>query len=156
MATDDASGPFPVSQEVHSAESHIPLSQRIFVNRNLKMPNIHMLGFDMDHTLAVYKKRPFEELAYRCTLDKLISDRGYPESVAQLQYDPDLTIRGLVVDKRHGNLLKADQYSYVTHVRHGVNELPKQDRKRLYRNRRVRLSSEKYMSIDTLFGLPEA
>ena len=143
-------------QAVHSAESHIPLSQRIFVNRNLKMQNIRMLGFDMDHTLAVYKKAPFEELAYRATLKKLVEDRGYPESIAQLQYDPQLTIRGLVVDKRHGNILKTDQYSYVTHVSHGVRPLAKEDRKRLYRNRRVRLSSEKYMSIDTLFGLPEA
>jgi HAD superfamily 5'-nucleotidase-like hydrolase len=146
----------PQAQQIHSAENHIPLAKRVFVNRNLKMQTIRMIGFDMDHTLAVYKKRPFEELAYRTTLHKLIEDRHYPESIAQLQYDPELTIRGLVVDKRHGNILKADQYNYVTHVSHGIRGLSKMERRRLYRNRRVRLSSEKYMSVDTLFGLPEA
>lgn len=137
-------------------ERHIPPSRRIFVNRNLKMESIRMIGFDMDHTLAVYQKLPLETLAFEATRDKLIAERQYPESVRNLLYDPDLVIRGLVVDKRLGNILKIDQYHYVVRVYHGTRRLSKDERRRLYRNSRIRLSSDKYMSIDTLFSLPEA
>ena len=34
----------------------------IFVNRNLRMDNIKIIGFDMDYTLARYHKRAIEEL----------------------------------------------------------------------------------------------
>jgi len=128
----------------------------MFVNRNLKMESVRAIGFDMDHTLAVYKDLPLESLAFDATRDKLIVEKGYPESIRTLEYDPLLIIRGLVVDKRRGNILKADQYSYVVRVYHGTRPVSKDERKSVYRNRRVRLSSPKYMSIDTLFGLPEA
>jgi phosphoserine phosphatase len=38
------------------------------------------VGFDMDHTLAQYKAEPFDQLAYRGALDKLVS-LGYPAAV---------------------------------------------------------------------------
>ena len=37
MADIDPQGSVPSFQEFHTAESHIPQAQRIFVNRNLKM-----------------------------------------------------------------------------------------------------------------------
>jgi HAD superfamily 5'-nucleotidase-like hydrolase len=143
-------------RDPHGSEKHIPPSRRIFVNRNLKMESIRMIGFDMDHTLAVYQKLPLETLAFEATRDKLITEHHYPESVRNLRYDPDLIIRGLVVDKRLGNILKIDQYHYVVRVCHGTRRLSKEERRRLYRNSRIRLSSDKYMSVDTLFSLPEA
>lgn len=150
--------PYPENSlhELHADEQHIVGSRRIFVNRNLKMESVRMVGFDMDHTLAVYRDVPTETLAFEATRDKLIEEKGYPDSIAALQYDPELIIRGLVVDKRLGNILKIDQYSYVVRVYHGTTRVPKPVRRRVYRNSRIRLSSDKYMSIDTLFGLPEA
>ncbi len=142
--------------DLHAGEKHIPHSKRVFVNRNLKMSSIRAIGFDMDHTIAVYQKLPMETLAFEATRDKLIAEKGYPASIASLRYDPDLIIRGLVVDKRRGNILKTDQYNYVVRLYHGTRLVPKEERRRLYRNRRIRLSSAKYMSIDTLFALPEA
>ena len=56
----------------------IERSRRIFVNRNLRMDEIEMVGFDMDYTLALYNQRNLEELSIRCTLDKLVAKRGYP------------------------------------------------------------------------------
>ena len=142
--------------DLHAGEKHIPHPKRVFVNRNLKMSSIRAIGFDMDHTIAVYRKLPMETLAFEATRDKLIAEKGYPQSIAALQYDPQLIIRGLVVDKRRGNILKTDQYNYVVRLYHGIRLVPKEERRRLYRNRRIRLSSPKYMSIDTLFALPEA
>src|SRR5262245_35166568 len=146
----------PQAPDLYAGESHIEPARRVFVNRNLKMRNVRAIGFDMDYTIAVYDKHVLEKLAYDATREKLIADLHYPEAIRALQYDPELVIRGLVVDKRLGNVLKIDQYSYVTRAYHGRRLIPSDERKRLYRSTRVRLSSDKYMSIDTLFGLPEA
>jgi HAD superfamily 5'-nucleotidase-like hydrolase len=142
--------------DLYAGESHIEPARRVFVNRNLKMRSVQAIGFDMDYTIAVYDKYVLEKLAFDATRDKLIAEKHYPEAIRTLEYDPELVIRGLVVDKRLGNVLKIDQYSYVTRAYHGKRLIPSAERKRIYRSTRVRLSSDKYMSIDTLFGLPEA
>jgi 5'-nucleotidase len=138
------------------SEGHIEPEHRIYVNRNLRMRTIRMIGFDMDYTLALYDKVVLENLAFEATRAKLIVELHYPEAIAGLRYDPECVIRGLVVDKRLGNVLKIDQYGYVTRAYHGLRLIPSETRKTMYRNSRIRLSSDRYKSIDTLFGLPEA
>ena len=81
-----------------AGELRIAHSKRVFVNRNLKMRSVQMIGFDMDHTLAVYQDTPLETLAFDATREKLIAEKGYPESIRDLRYDPDLIIRGLVTN----------------------------------------------------------
>jgi hypothetical protein len=41
------------------------LARRIYCNRSLNMKHIKAVGFDMDYTIAQYKPKAFEELAYR-------------------------------------------------------------------------------------------
>jgi HAD superfamily 5'-nucleotidase-like hydrolase len=134
----------------------IPRARRIYVNRNLRMDEVEMIGFDMDYTLALYHQRNLESLSIRCTLDKLIAQRGYPEAIRALEYDPAFAMRGLVVDRRFGNIFKADRYGHVGRVYHGKKQLSRDERHRLYRLERIRLSSPRYAWIDTLFALPEA
>ena len=129
---------------------------RVFVNRNLRMDQIELIGFDMDYTLALYDQSRIEELSMKCTLEKLVANRGYPESILALDYDPQFAIRGLVVDRHYGNVLKMDRYGHVGRVYHGRAELEKEEKHRLYRQQRIRLSSPRYAWIDTLFALPEA
>src|SRR2546426_4063764 len=118
MALPDPQREFAPPSALHAGEWHIEPPRRIFVNRNLKMLNIRMIGFDMDYTLAGYHKLHLEKLAFDSTLDKLLAEKHYPESIRQLRYDPELVIRGLVIDKRLGNILKIDQYNYVTRAYH--------------------------------------
>ncbi|HEX8952395.1 MAG TPA: 5'-nucleotidase domain-containing protein, partial [Polyangia bacterium] len=66
----------------------IPRARRIFVNRNLRMDEIDLIGFDMDYTLALYHQRNLEALSIQCTLDKLVAKRGYPEEIRGLHFDP--------------------------------------------------------------------
>src|SRR5262249_7478827 len=81
---------------------HLPPPElRIFVNRNLRMDTVSAIGFDMDYTLARYKREQLERLAHRLTVEKLVK-RGYPEEVKTLVYDPSFVIRGLMVDKQLG------------------------------------------------------
>ncbi len=134
----------------------IPHHRRIFCNRNLRMDEIEVIGFDMDYTLALYRQRAIEQLSVECTLEKLVTKRGYPEEILKLDYDPTFAIRGLVVDRRFGNIFKMDRYGHVERVYHGRRLLNREERRMLYRLQRPRLSSPRYAWIDTLFALPEA
>ena len=95
----------------------IPREHRVFVNRNLRLDKIEMVGFDMDYTLALYNQERIEELSVRATLDKLVTAKGYPEAIRGLAYDPQLALRGLVVDRENGNIFKPDRYGYPGRVR---------------------------------------
>jgi 5'-nucleotidase len=128
----------------------------IFVNRNLRMSGIELVGFDMDYTLAIYHMRRLEQLAYDMTLARLISERGYPPVIGHLQYDHHFVMRGLAVDKENGNLLKMDRFGYVGRAWHGLRPLNREVWRGLYRNQRVRLKEPRFAWIDTLFALPEA
>jgi len=131
-------------------------SRQVFVNRNLKLEKIEMIGFDMDYTLAVYEKRLSEELAYDMTLARLVLERGYPADIGAIRYEPSFVMRGLVIDKEHGNILKVDRYNHVGRCYHGRRLLSADERRALYGQERLRLGSPRYAWIDTLFALPEA
>src|SRR5688572_9069822 len=48
-------------------------SRQVFVNRNLRLANVELIGFDMDYTLAIYHMRRLEQLSFDLTLAKLIA-----------------------------------------------------------------------------------
>jgi HAD superfamily 5'-nucleotidase-like hydrolase len=133
----------------------LPKPDRVFVNRNLRFSQIGAIGFDLDHTLAGYDPLPIEKLAYELTKRKLVEKKGYPKDVLRYRYDPEFVVRGLVVDKQRGNLIKMDYFRYVGRATHGLTRIPAEERSKLYNERTKRISSENYVSVDTLFHLPE-
>src|SRR5262245_7433813 len=138
-------------------DADVSRQRRIYVNRNLRMDEIEQVGFDMDYTLAIYNQANLERLSIECTLRKMVQKRSYPQEILSFNYDPAWAIRGLVVDRRMGNVFKADRYGHVGRVYHGSHLLDKERRYALYRGeQRIRLSSPRYAWIDTLFALPEA
>ena len=136
--------------------AEIPQHRRIFCNRNLRMDEIDLIGFDMDYTLAIYHQRNIEKLSVDCTLKKLVQNRGYSDELLKLDYDSAFAIRGLVVDRRNGNIFKMDRYGHVERVYHGRTQLDREARRQLYHTQIIRLSTPRYAWIDTLFALPEA
>ena len=134
----------------------IPREHRVFVNRNLRLDKIELVGFDMDYTLALYNQARIEELSIRATVEKLVTAKGYPEAIRGLVYDPQLALRGLVVDRENGNVFKPDRYGYPGRARHGLTNLNRDKIGELYQRERTRLSNRRYAWIDTLFALPEA
>jgi HAD superfamily 5'-nucleotidase-like hydrolase len=130
--------------------------RRIFVNRNLRMDEIDLIGFDMDYTLALYNQANLEALSIRATLEKLIAKRGYPDEILRLEYDSRIGMRGIVVDRQYGNVFKMDRFGHVGRCLHGRRPLDREERYQLYRTQRIRLSLPRYAWIDTLFALPEA
>ncbi len=146
-----------VSQVLTEVRTEIDVArrQRVFCNRNLRMEHVEVIGFDMDYTLALYHQARLERLSIELTLSKLIEKRGYPEEIRRLHYDPQWAIRGLMVDRKHGNVFKMDRHSHVGRCYHGTRKLTPDERRKLYRNEKIDFSSDRYEWIDTLFGLPE-
>ena len=96
---------------------------RIYVNRNLRLATVQAVGFDLDHTLAHYRGAAVEELAYRLARRILVERFGYPRKILEFPYDRTHVIRGLVIDKRRGNVLKMDYHNYVAQGCHGFHML---------------------------------
>ncbi len=136
----------------------VPVASRIFCNRSLNMSAIAAVGFDMDYTLAMYKPETFEKLAYAETKKKLVDVYGYPSEVLELEYDHAYMVRGLVVDKTRGNVLKMDRHKYVKVARHGFEPLSTESRIETYcatSAKADQFSGPEYANVDTLFALGE-
>jgi HAD superfamily 5'-nucleotidase-like hydrolase len=138
-----------------TSDRYIPKPDRVFVNRNLRFSQIAAVGFDLDHTLAHYDALPNEKLAFELTKQKLVEKKGYPAEVLRFRYDPEFVVRGLVVDKDQGNVLKMDYFRYVARAYHGLRRLDSEERNRLYNERPPRYAGDRFASVDTLFHLPE-
>lgn len=131
-------------------------ARAVYANRDTDLASLRLVGFDMDYTLAIYKKLPMEQLQYDLTVQRLIESRGYPESIRELAYDPTFIVRGLTVDKRSGHLLKTDTHGGVAVCFRGRRRVPDDEIKKLYKNAKIRLQTAAFASVDTLFALPEA
>ncbi|KAJ9166089.1 hypothetical protein P3X46_020885 [Hevea brasiliensis] len=136
----------------------IEIGKQIFCNRSLNMRNILAVGFDMDYTFAQYKPETFESLAYECTIRKLVYDLGYPQELIGWSFDWKYMVRGLVLDKKRGNILKMDRHKYVKVAYHGFREMSKEEKVSTYGSTLIRDSFDEpdYALIDTLFSLAEA
>ena len=130
------------------------VAQRIYCNRSLRLDEIDWIGFDMDYTLAVYRQAEMDRLSIEATEGKLV-EQGYTEALLGMSFRTDFPIRGLLVDRKLGNVLKMDRYKYVKRAYHGMRELTKEERRRHYHTRRLRPASARYHWVDTLYALPE-
>ena len=128
--------------------------RRIYCNRSLRLDQVSWVGFDMDYTLAIYDQQEMDRLSIKATVDKMLA-RGYPERLGTLDYPVGFPVRGLLIDRKLGNMLKMDRYGYVKRAYHGMRELSLEERRGLYHTRKLRLNGPRYHWIDTLYGLSE-
>lgn len=133
----------------------IPRPRRIFCNRNLRMADVAWIGFDMDYTLAIYDQPEMDELSIRATIEKLAL-RGYPDFIKTMPYATSFPVRGLLIDKKFGHVLKMNRYKFVTKGYHGFRELAKEELRALYHQKKIRPATPRYHWIDTLYALSEA
>jgi 5'-nucleotidase len=119
------------------------------------MSTIAWVGFDMDYTLAVYDQQEMDELSIRATMTKL-AERGYPDFVCSIPYQTGFPVRGLLIDKRFGHILKMNRYKFVTKGYHGLRELGTEELRELYHSKKIRPATPRYHWIDTLYALSEA
>jgi HAD superfamily 5'-nucleotidase-like hydrolase len=129
------------------------MSQKVYVNRTLNLKKIKYIGLDMDHTLVRYNSENFEGLSHSIIISKLIKNKAYPESIKKLQFDYNYAIRGLVIDRVKGNLLKLNRYTAIRASHHGMKPIDFKSHQKLYRSTYIDLSSGQYLAIDTFFSL---
>ncbi|KAH6831794.1 HAD-superfamily hydrolase [Perilla frutescens var. hirtella] len=151
------------AQEAERLLNHLgipdPFSARhspsgIFCSRTLNLRSISAIGYDMDYTLVQYNVVAWEGRAYDYCMDNL-RNMGFP--VDGLSFDPELVIRGLVIDKEKGNLVKADRFGYVKRAMHGTRMLSTQKVSEIYGRELVDLRKEgRWEFLNTLFSVSEA
>lgn len=84
----------------------------IYVNKNMRLDNIQVCGFDYDYTLAHYSDN-LQSLIYNLAKEHLVNELKYPASCLEFKYDHTFPIRGLYYDKSKGCLLKLDFFGSI-------------------------------------------
>ncbi|GMH17833.1 hypothetical protein Nepgr_019674 [Nepenthes gracilis] len=84
----------------------------IYVNKNMRLDNIQVYGFDYDYTLAHYSAN-LQSFIYDLAKEHLVNEFRYPESCLKFTYDHTFPIRGLYYDKSKGCLLKLDFFGSI-------------------------------------------
>jgi HAD superfamily 5'-nucleotidase-like hydrolase len=125
----------------------------VFVNRTLNLKRIRYIGLDMDHTLVRYKTENFEALAHRTMVEKLVAEKGYPQSLLKLDFSFDRAIRGLVIDKMKGNVLKLSRHSAIRVSYHGLTPIDYRSQGKLYKSTYIDLRDPNFDSVDTAFSI---
>jgi 5'-nucleotidase len=130
-----------------------PATRGVFCNRTLNLRAIRAIGYDMDYTLIHYRIDEWERRAYEHVKLKLAA-QGWP--VEALEFDPELVVRGLVLDIERGNILKANRFGYVMRASHGTQILPFETQREVYSRTLVDLGEPRWVFLNTLFSLSEA
>ncbi len=129
-----------------------PPGRGLYANRTLNLRSIKVVGFDMDYTLVHYRVQIWERRAYE-HLQRRLTAMGWP--VADLQFDGDLVVRGLVVDVDRGNLLKVNRFGYVKQGMHGTKPIEFEALRKTYARTVVDLGDARFRFLNTLFSLSE-
>ena len=132
-------------------ERHVSTSG-IFCNRTLNLNAVRAVGYDMDYTLIHYHTKFWEELSYAYIRENLEA-LNWP--VGSLRFDPDLIVRGLVIDTEHGNVVKANRFGYIKRAHHGVGPMEFDEQRRVYQRTLVDLHDPRWVFLNTLFSISE-
>lgn len=117
------------------------------------MKRINYIGLDMDHTLVRYKSENFEGLAYDTMREKLVNKKGYPKSILNLKFEFKRAIRGLVIDKAKGNILKLSRHTAIRNSFHGLKEISFKEQKHVYKSTYIDIKDKSYDKVDTIFSI---
>jgi HAD superfamily 5'-nucleotidase-like hydrolase len=128
----------------------VPPGRQIYSNRTLNLRTIRAIGYDMDYTLVHYRADVWEQRVYD-RLKQLFVEDGWP--LGDLEFDPSLVIRGLVIDTELGNIVKANRFGYVMRAAHGTRAMTFEEQRDVYLHTPVDLSEPRFVFLNTLFSL---
>jgi len=135
------------------AHDDVPASRGIYCNRTLNLRSIEAIGYDMDYTLVHYETSEWEARAFEFT-KKALAENDWP--VEDLEFDAERVIRGLVIDRERGNVVKANDYGYIKQAAHGTRMLAFGETRDTYSREIVDLSEDRWIFINTLFSISAA
>ncbi|MGI9176021.1 MAG: HAD-IG family 5'-nucleotidase, partial [Rhodothermales bacterium] len=85
--------------------------------------------------------------------ERLVAE-GWP--VGDLAFQPNLVMRGLIIDKQLGNVVKANRFGYVRKAFHGTQPLPFKEERQIYQRTLIDLEERRWLFLNTLFSISEA
>jgi HAD superfamily 5'-nucleotidase-like hydrolase len=129
------------------------MSSSVFCNRTLNMKRINYIGLDMDHTLVRYNSANFEGLAHRIMREKLVQKKNYPKSILKLPFEFNRAIRGLVIDKVKGNILKLSRHTAIRLSYHGTEQIDYLRQNRIYKSTYIDIKDKNFDKVDTTFSI---
>ena len=135
---------------IYDAYDDVPAERGIYCNRTLNLRSIEAIGYDMDYTLVHYNVNEWESHAYEHVKKRLIAD-GWP--LQDLEFEPGRIIRGLVIDKEKGNVVKANRFGYIKKATHGTSVLEYSELREEYARELVDLSDPRWLFVNTLFSI---
>ena len=130
----------------------------IFTNRTLRLDRVKAIGFDFDHTLAVYNNEALDSLALKLVTDRLIKHENVSTKVVSQLPPPEFARKGLIIDLELGIILKTDRYGHVKHAYHGSHRLTPADKRKHYGRMDVIphvTQGNRFIQADTAFAHPE-
>ena len=130
----------------------------IYTNRTLRFEKIKAVGFDFDHTLAIYNTEMLDGLALRLVTDRLIEHEGMERNWFDDVPDLSFARKGLIVDIELGNVLKTDRHGHVLHAFHGVHKLTSREKRESYGETDVIphvTEGMRFLQMDSAFAKPE-
>ena len=130
----------------------------IFTNRTLRFSRVKAVGFDFDHTLAVYNCAALDRLAMDLVIDRLIRFEGVKDEHFDNLPAPEFACKGLCVDIELGNVVKIDRHGHVTRAYHGQQRLTPDERRRYYGDADYIphvTHGDRFVQVDSAFAKPE-
>lgn len=106
----------------------------------------------MDHTLVRYTPNAFEQLSFKLAQQALVEHWNYPKELLDCEFDPNFPQRGLVLDKKRGNIIKLNEFGHIKKSTHGTKPIDYKDQKKAYSGRFVDLAEENFLPVDTSFS----
>jgi len=124
----------------------------VFCSRTVNMRSIRCIGYDMDYTLIHYKVTEWEGRAYMYAKENL-KKVGF--QIDSLVFDPELACRGLIIDKKLGNMVKVDRFGLIKRAMHGTRRLSIRETHSVYGRQLVDLREPRWLFLNTLFSVSE-
>ena len=136
---------------VFEAYPDVEPQRGVFCNRTLNMRSIKAIGYDMDYTLVHYHVDAWEGRAYEHIKLRLLA-AGWP--VEDLHFDSNWVSRGLVIDLKLGNVVKANRFGYVWRAAHGTEIIPYAEMREAYTRTLVDLNDHsRWVFLNTFFSI---
>ncbi|MFQ5655095.1 MAG: HAD-IG family 5'-nucleotidase, partial [Planctomycetota bacterium] len=130
----------------------------IFTNRSLRFDRIKAVGFDFDHTLAIYNSSAIDAQAMDLVIERLKRHERIPASHFENLPAAHFARKGLIVDIELGNVLKTDRYGHVLHAHRGREKLKPAEKRRIYGDSDVIPNvseGQRFLQVDSAFSQPE-
>uniref|UniRef100_A0A5K3FB92 5'-nucleotidase domain-containing protein 3 n=2 Tax=Mesocestoides corti TaxID=53468 RepID=A0A5K3FB92_MESCO len=84
----------------------------VFVNKEVRLGELDVYGFDYDYTLVNYTNA-LAEFIFQETIGLLVWKWKYPQELLSVKYDPNFLIRGLHYDIKTGFIMKVDAFKNI-------------------------------------------